>query len=122
MDEEKESAPQIIFGDDMDQPTASRIATVDEVVQEARRHAIFAVRVLRAVASGRAGGLRGLTAQVTAANSLLMTARVTGASAEELVVLEELQAKQDRGLRLVSVEDARAEMMRRRAVAAANTP
>lgn len=104
----------------MDVETDGRVATVDEVVRESRRHAIFAVRALRAIASGKGG--RGATAQVTAANSILMTARVNGASAEELKVLEELQERQDRGLRLVSVEDARNEMMRRRAAAASNIP
>jgi len=121
MDEEKEQTePKEQFGPELDAESCTRAATVDEVVREARRHTIFAVRVLRAVASGRGG--RGSTAMVTAANSLLMTARVNGASAEELQVMDELQKTQDRGLRLVSVEDARAEMMRRRAVAAANTP
>lgn len=66
----------------MSTETQDEPATVDEVVTEARRHCLHAIKRLRAILDNKGG--RGAGSINVAARTLLETARVNGAEAEEL--------------------------------------
>jgi hypothetical protein len=82
-------------------------ATVTEVVTEARRHALYAVRRLKELGGG-AGG-RGAVAQVSACRALLEASRITGSEAEELVKMPLDKAKEVLGVKLQLVTPEKAD-------------
>lgn len=93
-------------------PDVDPPATVTEVVTEARRHCLHAIKRLRAILDNKGG--RGAGSINVAARTILETARVNGAEAEALEKMPLAEAVQR--LRLVDSDKA-VELLRQRRLA-----